>query len=192
MMPGDSPSSDEPPHDQRHFAAVGRVASEWAEFESLIDWGSARLADINDEIATCFTAQISGSARKWNAYIALANCRGVGKREISALHKLAGETAKLAEQRNRVVHDSWFVPSSSSPVRIELTAQRTLRMKAVEVSTGAVERLIARVIGHADQFLELNDRVIKSIPLGRSSQNKMGDEQNRSVRTGGFPAGVYY
>ena len=89
-----------------HYAAIGRVAVEWAIFESNIDLSAIRLAKINHEAGICFTAQITGSGRKLDAYIAIAQWRGATKKTMGKLHELAKDSTGLAERRNKIVHDS--------------------------------------------------------------------------------------
>jgi hypothetical protein len=44
---------------QRHYAAIGKVAAEWAEFEFILDTRTLRLAGFPAEKGTCLTAQIA-------------------------------------------------------------------------------------------------------------------------------------
>jgi hypothetical protein len=64
------------------------------------------LAQIPQQTGLCLTAQIGGSARKLDAYIAIARLRGADK-FMGELDALAKATTALSERRNRVVHDPW-------------------------------------------------------------------------------------
>jgi hypothetical protein len=91
-----------------HLATIGLVASSWAGFELAIDMSALAVANISQQVGLCLTAQISGSARKLDAYIAIARQRGADKNFLQELNTLAKETTALAERRNRAVHDPWF------------------------------------------------------------------------------------
>jgi hypothetical protein len=140
-----------------HYAAIGRVAVEWAAFEANIDFYSLRLADFNKEEGICFTAQIAGSGRKLDAYISIAQYRGVGKATAKKLHSFASDTAGLAEQRNRIIHDSWA--GIGGPHRLEATARKKLKFEFVEAPTEQVLELSHKIHTHNERFYELNEEI---------------------------------
>jgi len=142
---------------EAHYAAIGRVAAEWASFEVTVDTASLNMADMDAKTAACFTAQIQGSARKLDAYIALARLRGATK-TIEELNKFAKDTQGLQEQRNRIVHDPWV--GFTKPHRLEATARKLLRLMFIPVPTDEVLQLAPRIVEHENRFNELNARVI--------------------------------
>ena len=111
---------------QRHYAAIGKVAAEWAEFEFILDTRTLRLAGFPAEKGTCLTAQIAGPARKLDAYISLARLCGASETTIKKISKFQQQTYDLAEKRNRIVHDQWLIFPSGSTHRLEITARRKL------------------------------------------------------------------
>jgi hypothetical protein len=139
-----------------HYAAIGRVAAEWAALETTIDTMSLRIAQIQPKIGVCLTAQISGSARKLDAYIALARLFGVVKL-LSKLNEFAKDTQSLAERRNRVVHDPWI--GSVNPHRLEATARRVLRLEFISVPTEQVKKLSQEITHHCVRFEKLAKEV---------------------------------
>jgi hypothetical protein len=129
-----------------HFAAVGRVASNWSLLELDIDGFAWELAGIDSEIGACFTAQVSGSARKFDALLALSEHLGVPAPVVSKLRKLAKTDAMaLAEKRNRVVHDPWLIIRHGHGGRLEVTARRTVRTEIVTVPTSNVLELAQEI-----------------------------------------------
>jgi hypothetical protein len=92
-----------------HFAAAGRIASLWAEFELQIDAAAIKLARVAIEPGLCPTSQVIGPARKLDAYIALAELRinqsKLWRKIRESLYEFAKDSAILAERRNRIVHD---------------------------------------------------------------------------------------
>jgi hypothetical protein len=117
------------------------------------------------DVGFCFTAQIAGSARKIDAYIALAQLRGA-KQNINSLHDFAKNTTSLAERRNRIVHDPWIVEgglTEAHPKRFEITARRKLRSLLVDVPTVDVHKCASDIRDHKHQFDVLHERVIFEI-----------------------------
>jgi hypothetical protein len=141
---------------QAHYAAIGRVASEWASFETTIDTETIGLAGCEVKAGVCLTAQIAGWARKLDAYIALAGLRGALK-TLPKLHALANATSGLAEQRNRVVHDPWIGETTTH--RLEATARKRLRLQFVPMTTAEVVALADKILAHGKRFLTLTEEV---------------------------------
>jgi hypothetical protein len=142
---------------KEHYAAIGRVAAEWSALESNLDFSALRLGKINHEAGVCLTAQVAGSGRKLDAYIAIAQLRGAKKVMIAKLHEFAKDTKGLAEQRNRVVHDPW--QGSQNPHRLEATARGKLKLEFVHVPTAAVLELSQKISVLAERFFHLNEEV---------------------------------
>lgn len=146
----------------QHFAAIGQVAATSALLETFLDTLALELADITSEAGLCFTAQIAGSARKMDAYIAVARFRGA-KKIVPDLEKFAKVTAALAERRNRIVHDPWSVEQGQTPERMEVTARRILRSQMVPVSTDDILKLVADIRAHIFNLLEIDDQIRSEI-----------------------------
>jgi hypothetical protein len=146
-----------------HLAAVGLIASNWAGFELGLDKASLSLARIPETTGFCFTAQVIGPARKLDAYTALARLRGA-KKFIGELDIFSQDTTKLAERRNRIVHDPWYVfVAQSSPCRLETTARRKLRHQFVQVTKDEILSIINDIDSHAKRFLALHLKIINAI-----------------------------
>jgi hypothetical protein len=139
------------------YAAVGAVASAWSAFEAQIDLAALRLARITTEAALCFTAQIAGSGRKMDAYIAVA--RFGETRHSKEIEDFAKRTAALAERRNRVVHDTWIVGSPADIGRFEITARKKLRSLLVPVTIPDVRKCYADIVDHTSAFNELTVKI---------------------------------
>src|SRR6476660_4636024 len=103
-----------------HFAAIGSVAAAWADFEMALDTFLAAAAEVTDEVAVCFTAQMIGFRQRIDAFIALVRYRGARKRWNDALEKFARRGQSVAVRRNRVIHDVWIVDKDHDmPLRLE-------------------------------------------------------------------------
>jgi len=141
-----------------HFWALGVVASAWASFEMTIDLHALQLAQITSNSGLCFTAQIAGSARKLDGYISVAQFRGA-KKIIGELNEFAKDTAGLAEQRNRMIHDPWLIWAKNSPHRLEISARKKLRSELVNVPSKNVAKLAIAIERHITRFLKIDARV---------------------------------
>ena len=139
----------------RHYAAIGRVAANWSYLEAVIDDWCLRVAKIPVRLGVCLTAQISGSARKLDAFIAVAELQGAKPKTLKKLHKIASKTAGLAERRHRVVHDVWDILDPEHPHRLEATARKKLRLQPIMVLTKDVLKLAAEVDLNRADFEEL-------------------------------------
>lgn len=148
---------------QQHYAAIGSVAAEWADFEGKIDFLALKLAKFNQEKGACFTAQISGSDRKLNAYISIAKI--LGATDLSEdLEIFAKDTQKLAERRHRIIHDPWAVSLYGIPRRFETTARRKLRRQFIDVPTSDVSKCATDIRDHLERLDKLHERVLAAIP----------------------------
>ena len=144
----------EPFSDEKHFAAVGRVASNWAYFEMVIDDWCMRIAGIEPNVGSCLCAQIMGSGRKMDAFIAISNFLKANATTIRELNKFTTDMNGLSEQRNRVVHDPWLVLPTAA-TRFELTAKRNLKLGPVQVPTEQVEELARKIERLRERFEKL-------------------------------------
>jgi hypothetical protein len=150
-----------------HYAAIGRVATEWAALEATIDTYSLRLAQIEPKIGVCLTSQIAGWARKLDAYIALARLNGATK-TIAKLNSFANDMNGFADQRNRTVHDPWV--GTAKPHRLEATARRKLRFEFVHIPTEKVLEIGRRITAQSVLFENLADEVEAEMAASRETQ----------------------
>jgi hypothetical protein len=80
-----------------HYAAVGRVASKWAQLEHHIQeliWG---LAGLDEMTGTCITSQIGQSGRLMDAVLALLEQKGASKDDLKPFGKFCQASATSRE-----------------------------------------------------------------------------------------------
>jgi len=148
---------------QRHYAAIGQVATEWAEFEFILDTRTLRLGSFDTKRGLCLSLQIAGPGRKLNAYMSIAQLRGVGETTIKNLHRFQERTLALAEKRNRVVHDQWMIFPSGSTHRFGATAHKRLVVEYKDHPTEFVEKLMIEIRRLIVRFEELDEEVWSEI-----------------------------
>ena len=100
------------PEDHPFYPLIGRVASEWAQLEHVLDliiWDMTD-GDKGDKIAnSCVTGQIMSHFPRFKAILALAEHRGYNKATISEIKSLRDKMFSVSEKRNRIIHDAWVL-----------------------------------------------------------------------------------
>lgn len=137
----------------KYLEAVGRVASSWALFETVIDTTIWSLAEMHHRTGACLTAQIMGAARKLDTVLSLVKLRQDQDAMIKELNAIAKDSQSLAEKRNRVVHDPW-VESEGRIVRLETTARKVLRLEQVHVSIPELDTLLVDIDNHMRRYID--------------------------------------
>jgi hypothetical protein len=129
-----------------HYAAVGRVASKWAQLEHHIQeliWG---LAGLDDMTGTCITSQIGQSGRLMDALVSLLEQQGASKDERKPFSKFCQAVGDKQRMRNRIVHDPWYFPfnqdGSTTGYRLESSAVKTVVRKLIKQDYEKLETLI--------------------------------------------------
>lgn len=88
---------------------------------------------------------------------------------IKELNKFHQNAVGLAEQRNRIVHDSWLILPGGVPRRFEVTARRKLRWEYVDASTSVVNHCAEAIKKLISDFGELHDRVFAQASSSRGT-----------------------
>jgi hypothetical protein len=153
----------------RHFSAIGNVAGWWAYFELLIDTWLWDFAGVDEKIGVCFTGQMIGPRPRLDAFISLVRHLGCKAQWNTILEELAKDATGLAEQRNRAVHDVWYVTDPTQPHRQEATAKRSVRLLKVHVPTDELDRLVDNINRLINRF----DDIASDIQVELASQGKL-------------------
>ena len=148
--------------ESKHFDAIGRVAVSWSFFEAEIDAACINLASIEDERGVCLTSQITGSARKLDAFLSLSRLHSLPEDLNKRLNKFYDDARHHAERRNRVIHDPWLFDHPNPPLRYEATARKTLRIERVPMTTELVYKLIEDITNLRSEFMGLEMDVQRS------------------------------
>jgi hypothetical protein len=154
--------------ENRHYAAIGRVAANWSYFEAVVDHCSIRLARTNKRTGIIFTSQISGIVRKMDAYISLARLRKLPLGTVGDLCKNADTSRGLSERRNRIVHDVWYFYHPASPERFEASARRLLKVESVPTSTEELLQFATDIQAHQAAFEDL-DLIVARSPIAAAN-----------------------
>jgi hypothetical protein len=147
----------------KHYAAIGMVAAQWAYFEAVIDTWLHSFANVTTEVGVCFTGQLLGPRSRIDAFIALVRHSGCAPSWNAKLDAFAQNTTGLAEQRNRAVHDVWMLDDPAKPVRVEASARKKLRIVPVSVSTDDLRQLMINIRQHQRRFDEMATSIFNEI-----------------------------
>jgi hypothetical protein len=108
---------------EEHYAAIGKVASNWAVLERLIDSAIWGLLGANDEDGACLTAQLASIGRRLDAFNSLIRLRKGSDELMSQINAFPRKANEAARKRNRIVHDPWVAERHTLvPHRFQITA----------------------------------------------------------------------
>jgi hypothetical protein len=132
-----------------HYAAIGRVASKWAQLEHHIQeliWG---LTGLDAMTGTCITSQIGSSGRLMDALMALLKLKGATKKQRKPIHEFCEAVKDKQRMRNRIVHDPWYFhfndDETTTGYWLETSAVRTAVHKLIEQDDKKLETLIEEI-----------------------------------------------
>lgn len=140
---------------------IGMAAVEWARFELAVDVACIQLAKVNQDAGFCLTSQIMGSSRKLDAFISIAKLRGASEL-AGELDTFAKKTTKLAERRNRIVHDPIaYGDDNISLLQLEVSARKSLIKREKAITTDKLLEFMKDLYAHWKQFEDIVKRVKK-------------------------------
>jgi hypothetical protein len=116
-------------HLQDFHAEIGRIASVWAMLEFRMDQLIWHLAGLEQTTGACLTTQMNGTTPRLRALKALLELRGSAPELLKQLNKFTGDIVAPQEDRNRAVHDPWFVGKETkrvSQIRKAVIGNRTI------------------------------------------------------------------
>jgi hypothetical protein len=152
-----------------HYAAVGRVASKWAQLDHHIQeliWG---LAGLDAMTGTCITSQIGNSGRLMDALLALLEQKGATKKELQPLRSLSDVIGIKQRMRNRIIHDPWYFhfnqDGTTTGYRFESSAVKTVVRKPIKQDYKKLEKLIQDIESLYLQLTNLVAPWYKKAPL---------------------------
>lgn len=148
----------------RHYCAVGRVAVEWARFESYLSETIRMLAGVDNDFGECIAAQIPTLERMLDALSTLSDLRRPGAASERCFRERLEFIQSLADRRNQVVNDVWtFDPGTT--IRWPTTIRRTRQQGPVPMATPEVEALASDIEAFSLAFLSFRREFLISLSL---------------------------
>jgi hypothetical protein len=157
-----------------HYAAIGKVAANWAALEALVNSSLWQLSKADDEAAACLTAQMIGITRSLDALLALVRLRGGTETMISKINRFQNDTFEYMKKRNRIIHDPWSVnPSTLKISRLEISAQKRLILGFQPMDKNEILEFVEKIARHTDRFEEIMTPILSELaPLPRKSTSE--------------------
>lgn len=149
--------------EEKQFEAIGRLVAEWGLVELIIDSTIHSLMKVNYRLGLCVTTQVAGPARKFDALFSLARLTRGESSVDKNWRSLREEALRLAEKRNRVVHDYWVASPTGTPQRFEMTARGRLKAEWIEVPITELLSITSEIKNFSSR-LELKAEALRNLP----------------------------
>jgi hypothetical protein len=135
------------PADHPFYANIGRVASEWAHIEHILDLVIWELARVEQQpLGACITAQIMGVGGRCKAIVALGGLRGLSAEILKRVRTLMSHSYPVADLRARVVHDPWYIePEAGQVGQFKSMAYSDQRHGIKDVTQTEIDDTIKRI-----------------------------------------------
>jgi hypothetical protein len=143
-----------PPPDHDIYKLIGRVAAGWSNLEHELDRIIWRLLPAVSPEAGCVTSQLMGATPRYRTIIAQLTHKhrqtsdpGFEKL-ISRTNSLMQETYQPQEQRNRIIHDAWYLdPLRDGAAQFRSWPAKDLRFGINPVDMTAIETTLTKIDG---------------------------------------------
>jgi hypothetical protein len=151
------------PETDPFYALVGRVASEWAHLEHILDttiWG---LLGVTDVLAACVTSQIMGVPGRCKAVMTLSAAQGLDEAIWGKpFRQLMSSSYDTSDWRNRYVHDFWVIPEPGKATQFRAMPYKDQRFGLVEVSKADIDRTLEKIRALQKQASDLRSAVLEA------------------------------
>jgi hypothetical protein len=150
------------------YELVGRIASDWAFLEMMVNDCIWALSGSSYGAGACVTAQIYSFDAKMKAMIALLRLRGredLAKKANSFLDTSRSSLTK----RNRAIHDPWYLGEESA-TQLSITADKRLIFDTVEKTLDQLKSDHAAVEKTVIDFFDIHEEIRDVLPSLRDTQ----------------------
>lgn len=133
------------PEEHPFYALIGRVASEWAHIEHILDttiWG---LFEADHELVACVTSQMMGVAPRCKAIITLCVVRGLNESIWKPYRALMSDSYDTGDWRNRYVHDHWVMSEPGKATQFRAMSYKDQRFGLVEISKDEINKTLGKI-----------------------------------------------
>jgi hypothetical protein len=149
-------------HLLEYHAYVGRIASVWAMLEFRIDQLLWLLANVDQTSGACLTSQMMGTTPRLRSLRALMELRGSSPELIKKVKSLTGSIIIPQEERNRVVHDPWFIggtTKTASQIRKAIIEDKIV-YEQITRNLSDLEKTYKKSVSILLRFNEIRDEII--------------------------------
>jgi hypothetical protein len=157
------PTIQKAPPEHPIYSLIGRVASGFAHLEHILDLIIWELVGSDETKVACVTAQLNGARPRYDAIVSLLKERKdqAFSDLVKEVESLKGKTFDHAENRNRVIHDPWYVTDNKAI----FTAQfRSMPAKDPKFGIISVDKTdLETLIETADQLAATAGDLLKKV-----------------------------
>ncbi|MGB8843283.1 MAG: hypothetical protein WCC64_19685 [Aliidongia sp.] len=153
-------------HLLEYHAYVGRIASVWAMLEFRIDQLLWLMVGVDQTYGACLTSQMMGTTPRLRSLRALMELRGSSPELIKEIKSLTGSIIVPQEDRNRAVHDPWFIggtTKTASQIRKAIIEDKVVYGKITR-SLNDLEKIYKKAVSKLIEFNEIRDKIIAEQP----------------------------
>ena len=121
---------------KKFYPEVGRIAAIWAMLEFRMDQLIWDLACVEQSLGACITTQLNGPTPRLRTIKALSSLLGVTNEVMKKIDKFNHAIMKPQEERNRAIHDPWFIGSETKnvyKVTVAIVRNRSQGAEAADV-----------------------------------------------------------
>lgn len=158
------------PADHDFYKLVGRVASEWAGLEHVLDlviWELAtwNVTGLSQPHVACITAQIMGVPGRCKAIVALGKLKGLDHKEIlKPFLKLMQDSYAASEFRHRIVHDPWYMEDGSkNPGQFKAMPFSDQRYGIYDITQAEIDETISSIKALSERAGKLRSAVLHAM-----------------------------
>jgi hypothetical protein len=148
-----------------YYTAIGRVAAAWAHLELIINHSIWELANVEQRIGACITAQIISPGARFRTLVALVAERGGSQEAIKSLNSFSSEVDARARERNRIVHDPSFVTGDTGVFhQLQITADRKLEFDFKPLTLDHIQSTEKKIIKLISRYVALIEGILAGLP----------------------------
>lgn len=145
------------------YEAIGRISSEWATLEYLVDECIWTVAEVNEQFGACITSQIYTIDGRLRALVSILKLRETPKDLIETVQQFAKNMKGPSERRNRAIHDPLGRHIDGSTRRLQITAQNSLVFEVKKIDMEELQKDKSSIGECVGKFMTIRDR-IKALP----------------------------
>jgi hypothetical protein len=164
-----------PPDDHAIYALVGRIASNWAHVERIFDQIIWDIAEIDPAKGACITAQLMSVYARCNTIIGQLTLfereNGVSTQAlINKITDIRNRSNGPSEQRNRAVHDPWYVYTNlNQTAQFRAMPAKDLRYGIYPVDLQDLEQTLTTIREFSKRVAALREEISALLASHRKS-----------------------
>ena len=154
------------------YSLVGEIASEFSRIEHMLDVTIWRMAGLSAQIGSSITAQLMGIRPRCLSILALANNIGLPEEIRKEVRQFMNDSFKPSEERNRLVHDSWYIhKKSGETAQLRSMPKEQLLYGHAPVSEADCQKVLKLIHGFAKRTDTLKGHVLAALAATQSSED---------------------